>query len=169
MKYLSKIMSQGTISVLFGCHSFVHSLYVLLAWKRVYKNWPKLWEVGCIILHDIGHVGTQYLDNYEEKKRHWKLGARLAGRLFGRRGFDLVAGHTPYSKVRRSKMYLADKHSWLLAPKWWLWTNLFFEPGLAPPDEWKRIVRKHIDEDGNKPLHEHYLRRNKIEKGDYGK
>ena len=126
-------MKQGTISVLFGCHSIIHSAVVILTWKAIHKTWPNYWEFGCILLHDIGHWGKDYLDNYEEKKRHAELGAKVARVLFGEKGFDLVAGHNAYNGQSRSKLYEPDKASWLKAPYWWLMTNEFIEPKLVRP------------------------------------
>lgn len=126
-------MKQGTISVLFGCHSVLHSITVARAWRRLYGSWPKGWELACIFLHDIGHWGTNYLDNVEEKRQHAVLGARVAGALFGKKGYELVAGHNPYNGAPRSRLFEPDKFSWLLASKWWMWTNTIFEPKLIRP------------------------------------
>ena len=123
-------MKQGTISVLFGCHSLMHSLIVLIAWHKLYGRWPKWWQVVCILLHDIGHWGKDYLDNYEEKKRHGDLGAKIAGCLFGQKGYDLVAGHNPYNGQPRSKLHDPDKYSWVIAPLWWMMSNAVFESKL---------------------------------------
>lgn len=117
-------MTQGTRSYLFGCHQFlIHPLVVLIAWKKIYKRYPKPWEIVCIFLHDIGHIGKEYLTNYEEKRMHWKLGASIAFSLFGLKGLLLVGGHTSKSELKRSKLFWADKYSWLIAPRWWLKLN----------------------------------------------
>jgi len=123
-------MKQGTISVLFGCHSQVHSFIVFLAWKKWYGKWPKLWQLICIIIHDIGHWGKDYLDDYEQKKQHSVLGARIAKALFGQKGYDLVAGHNEYNGHTRSELYYPDKYSWVIAPVWWMMSNCIFEPKL---------------------------------------
>ena len=130
-------MKQGTVSVLVGAHSPVHSLVVLAAWCRLYRRLPALWELVCILVHDWGHWGTQYLDDYEAKKAHWILGARVAKRLFGRKGYDLVAGHCSYDGQSQSALYRPDKYSWVIAPIWWMWTNNVFEPKLVRPDRSK--------------------------------
>ncbi len=78
-------MKQGTVSVLIGCHSVIHSLIVLVAWVRLYGKFPVWWQIVCILLHDVGHWGKNYLDNYEEKKQHSILGAKIAGKLFGQK------------------------------------------------------------------------------------
>ena len=126
-------MKQGTVSVLFGAHSPVHSLIVLVAWTKLYHRFPAFWQFVCILIHDWGHWGTQYLDNYEEKKTHWILGAHIAKRLFGHKGYDLVVGHCSYNGQARSLLYKPDKYSWIIAPLWWVWTNTVFEPKLVRP------------------------------------
>ena len=123
-------MKQGTISVLIGCHSPMHSLMVLMAWRKLYGRWPAMWQIACIFLHDIGHWGKDYLDNYEEKKEHPFLGAKIARKLFGVRGYALIAGHTPYGGAEKSVLFEADKYSWVIAPTWWMMTNTIFEPKL---------------------------------------
>ena len=91
-------MTEGTKSYLFGCHQFfIHPLIVVIAWIKLYKKFPKFWELVCIFLHDIGHIGKNYLTNYEEKRQHWILGARIAKRLFGWKGYHLICGHTTQS------------------------------------------------------------------------
>ncbi len=123
-------MKQGTASVLVGCHSPVHSIVVVVAWRKLYGSWPSWWEMVCIFLHDIGHWGVNYLDDYEAKKQHGLLGARLARRLFGQRGYALIAGHNEYNGAPRSKLHDPDKYSWVIAPLWWLLSNEMFEPKL---------------------------------------
>jgi hypothetical protein len=117
-------MTEGTRSYLFGCHHFlIHPLVVIIAWKKLYKYYPKPWEIGCIFLHDIGHIGKNYLTYYSEKKKHWELGARIARRLFGVEGGLLVASHSAAAGIGRGRMYWPDKYSWLIAPRWWLILN----------------------------------------------
>jgi len=123
-------MKQGTISVMFGCHSFIHSIMVLISWRKLYGEFPKPWQIICIFLHDIGHWGKNYLDNYEEKKHHALLGAEVSKRLFGQKGYDLVVGHNPYNGDPRSDLFNPDKYSWIIAPLWWMITNTWFEPKL---------------------------------------
>ena len=123
-------MKQGTWSVLAGCHSPVHSTLVLIAWYRLYYNWPQPWQIVCIYLHDIGHWGKDYLDNYEDKKLHGQLGANIAKRLFGQKGYNLIAGHNSYMGVERSILYEPDKLSWTFAPILWMVSNTIFEPKL---------------------------------------
>lgn len=123
-------MKQGTASVLFGCHSIVHSIVVIVAWRKWYGRFPKPWQIACILIHDIGHWGKQYLDNYEEKKKHSLLGAAVAWQIFGDKGYDLIAGHNEYNGHARSELYRPDKYSWVIAPLWWMMTNAWFERKL---------------------------------------
>jgi len=84
----------------------------------------------CILLHDVGHLGKQYLDDLEQKKEHWRLGARIAGRLFGVKGYDLTAGHCHYSGEPESRLYKPDKYCWMYEQYWWARWNAFVEPKL---------------------------------------
>jgi hypothetical protein len=124
-------LTQGTVSIIFGCHSPIHSIQVIRAWIKIYGRLPSFKEIICIFLHDVGHIGLNYLDNYEEKKTHWKLGAKIARFLFGDWGYSFIGGHCSNSGLKVSKLYYADKLSWLIAPSWWLATNRIFEPKLG--------------------------------------
>ena len=124
-------LKEGTISILLGCHSIVHSFLVLVSWVKLYGKFPKPWQIVCIFLHDIGHLGLDYLSNFEEKKEHWRFGAEISRTLFGKKGYSFVAGHCDYSNENRSALYKADKYSWYIAPKWWMYCNAYFEPLLA--------------------------------------
>ena len=162
----NKEMSQGTISVLFGCHSVIHSVLVLIAWIKIYKNIPKFWEIVCIFIHDIGHFGLNYLDDFEQKKIHWKLGAKIGKKLFGQKGFYFLAGHCSYSGYEKSKLYKADKYSWYIAPTIWLISNNIFEPklydgfsNLKSVREFQKQVKRSIEENKYISTHEFYLNR----------
>lgn len=161
-------MKQGTVSVLIGCHSPIHAVVVVVAWIKLYKKPPRFWQFICIILHDIGHIGLDYLDDFEQKKRHWILGAKIATRLFGQKGFDFVAGHCSHTGYPLSKLYKADKYSWYIAPTWWLWLNSFVEPrlnnGSSTLDAIKSFreqVKKSIESGEYKSTHSMYLERSK--------
>jgi len=159
-------MKQGTTSVLLGCHSLFHSAVVVVAWKKWHKQWPRLWEFICILVHDLGHWGKQYLDNYEEKKEHSLLGAQIARKLFGEKGYLLVAGHNEYMGLPRSTLYYPDKYSWVIAPLWWMVTNTIFEPKLKRRGYtrrqsalmFKEAVTKNMETDFLEKGHEIYLR-----------
>ena len=159
-------MKQGTVSYLFGCHSIVHSFYVWKAWRHLYKKSPAAWETVCILIHDSGHIGKQYLDDYEQKKLHWELGARIAKRLFGQRGYDLTAGHCEYSGLERSRLYFADKYAWKYEPYWWAWWNAVVEPklkmGYTLREAYTRFhaaVEKSIESGEFRSTHQLYLER----------
>jgi len=168
-------MKQGTVSVLFGCHSLVHSIIVILAWKRLYRRLPKLWQIVCIFLHDIGHWGLDYLDDFEQKKDHWRLGASVAGRLFGDKGWRMCAGHCSHSGVSLSPLYKADKYSWYIAPMWWLWLNNIVEPKLAincdsnmdAIRKFREMVKESIESGEFTSTHEMYLKRKGENNGHY--
>src|ERR1035437_39991 len=123
-------MRQGTVSVVFGCHSPIHSMLVTLSWRKIYGGWPRPWELACIFLHDIGHWGKDYLDDPEQKARHWELGARKARWMFGEQGNFMVEWHCVREPERRSLLYYPDKYSWFIAPYWWFYLNKILEPKL---------------------------------------
>lgn len=135
-------MKQGTASVLFGCHSQIHSLMVVIAWIKIYHKPPCFWELICIILHDIGHWGKNYMDDPAEKKKHPLLGAKIAGKLFGKKGYDLVIGHNNYFSNTRSKLYYPDKYSWIIAPSIWMLSNQIPEPKLIRKGRgrWESVI-----------------------------
>lgn len=159
-------MKQGTISVLFGCHSIFHSFLVLIAWWKLYGKRPKTWQVVCVFLHDVGHIGLDYLDDFEGKKRHWELGAKLGKWLFGKKAFDFLAGHCRYSGQPQSDLYRPDKYSWHIAPRWWLFLNTIFEPKLSvgygrweAVRKFKEQVRESVESGEYKSTHSMYLER----------
>jgi len=141
-------MKEGTKSLLFGCHQFfLHPLWVLFAWRLEYKEWPKFWEIVCIFLHDVGLWGLDYLTDPYQKKAHWELGTWYGWKLFGMKGLSLIAGHTPYSDWPKSRLWKADKRSWLVAPIWWLNLNFHienFQTEAARPRIWKKLVAEEL-------------------------
>ena len=153
------------MSVLFGCHSPIHSLVVLVAWVKLHHRLPQFWELICILIHDWGHWNIQYLDDYEAKKNHWQLGARIGKRLFGQKAYDLIEGHCAYNGQAQSALYRPDKYSWIIAPLWWMWTNTIFEPKLIRPGrsriqsarDFKEAMRKNWDDGLVKQGHDIYL------------
>jgi hypothetical protein len=159
-------MKQGTVSIIFGCHSIIHSLYVLKAWIELYHKLPCFWELSCIFIHDIGHYNTNYLDNIIEKKNHWRLGAEMGKKLFGQKGFDLCAGHCEYSGYPQSKLYKPDKIS-QIHPFWWSFIYQTFESKLTKGyktkrlswESWQKQVKKSIESGEYRDSHDMYLER----------
>ncbi len=153
-------MTEGTRSYLYGCHQFfMHPLMVTLAWKRLYGRMPRPWQLGCILLHDIGHIGRDYLTYYSEKRKHWILGARIAKKLFGEKGYALVASHTGQSGFPRSELYYSDKYSWILSPIWWLRLNDKVEKfgKHRSLHVWRNLMIENFKNDCPKGSHEIYL------------
>lgn len=156
-------MKEGTKSYLIGVHQFfLHPLWVLLAWRLEYGAWPKVWEIICIFLHDVGIIGKDYLSNDESKKTHWVRGAMIAERFFGWKGVTLIAGHTKDSKLPESKLRRPDKRSWLVCPIWFEWWNYWVEwhgTGLkaTKPPVWRRLVADNLKKESMLDSHELYL------------
>lgn len=155
---------EGTVSILFGCHSIVHCFVVLISWIILYKKIPKFWQIICILIHDVGHIGLDYLTDIEDKKKHWILGANIAKKLFGQKGYNFTAGHCSYSKLPPSLLYKADKYSWYIAPRLWLYFNCIVEPKLKcgfnikkAVDLFTKNVRKSITSGEYTSTHEFYL------------
>ena len=162
-------MNEGTKSYLFGCHQFFfHPLWVLFAWRLEYKSWPKLWQIICILLHDVGIIGRQYIAVDESKLGHWMLGANIAQRLFLRldmpkiawKSWVLIAGHCPNeSSLPKSKLFISDKRAYLIEPMWMKWLNYYLEDfRISNPIDWTERVRANLK--CREPLgsHELYLR-----------
>lgn len=159
-------MKQGTISIFFGCHSPIHSIFVLISWIKLYKSFPKFWQLVCIFLHDVGHFGKNYLDNVDEKRDHWRGGAMIAERLFNTKGFLFIAGHCGNSGYGKSKLYKADKYSWYIAPVIVLLSNQIFEPklkmgytALGAVRAFKARVKESIESGEYRSTHDFYLER----------
>jgi hypothetical protein len=159
-------MKQGTISVLFGCHSPIHSIVVYAAWCKLYHRPPNYWQTVCILIHDIGHWGKNYLDDYELKKQHGILGSKIALTLFGQKGYALIAGHNPAeSGEPKSLLYEPDKYSWVIAPIWWMVTNTWFEPKLQRNSNtrlesarmFKQAMKENMATGFKTPAHQIYL------------
>lgn len=167
------MMSQGTISIIAGCHSPFHSVLVLLSWRKLYGAWPKPWQIVCIFLHDVGHIGLDYLDDFEQKKKHWELGARIGERLFGPKAFDFLAGHCSHSGHPLSELYKPDKYSWHIAPRWWLYLNCIFEPKISMGyGKWEAVarfkaqVKQSVESGEYKSTHSMYMERCRGGEGD---
>lgn len=107
-------MNTGTKSLIFGIHQvFIHPVVVYKAWKRLYGR-PTWKEIICIIVHDWGYAGKPNLDG-KEGTLHPELGANLAGRLLGKKYYDLCICHSRhYARIlgkEPSKLCWADKYS----------------------------------------------------------
>jgi len=102
-----------------GMHNpLFHGFFVTLAWKKIYKRYPSLKEVICILLHDIGYIKQNFIDS--DKDRHPELGALICKYLFGIKYYNLCITHSrDYAKKLKlplSKLGYADKYSVLLIP-----------------------------------------------------
>ncbi len=180
-------MTEGTKSYIIGCHQFLlHPIWCLLAWRLEYKEFPKWWELICILLHDIGICGRQYLSDDAAKKGHWERGTRLAGRVVSmmkkepiywignegedpwkvplwKRAIEMCSGHCPEeSRYPESKLSRADKRSRLVAPMWWTWWEYWVEfSGVRKPGhvrQWRRAVAENLKRERPLGNHELYMR-----------
>ena len=156
-------MKQGTISILIGVHSPIHSILVLIAWIKLYKKFPRFWELCCIFLHDIGHVGKDYLTSIEEKRSHPILGARIAKVIFGQKGYDLIIDH---DTNKENRLYKPDKCSWYIAPTMLLYWSTIVEPKLKKGEtlresvkNFRNQVKQSIETGQWTGNHQFYLRR----------
>jgi hypothetical protein len=160
------MLKQGTVSIICGVHSPIHSTLVLISWRILNQRCPRFWELVCIYLHDVGHLGKNYLDSPEEKSKHWELGAQIAGKLFGEKGFLMCAGHCAESGYPVSLLMKPDKYSWYIAPRFWLFTNTVVEPKVAMGySKWESVkrfkasVKNSIESGEYKSSHAMYLER----------
>ena len=158
-----KFCKEGTISVIIGVHSPIHSIMVTIAWVKLYKKLPKFWELCCIFLHDIGHIGLDYLTYKDQKDLHTLLGAKIAGKLFGRKGYELLIDH---DKNKNNYLYKPDKYSWYISPKWVSYVNAIVEPKIKAGmgiresiSKWRSQVAKSIENGEYKNSHDMFLER----------
>lgn len=137
-------MTEGTKSVLFGCHSLIHSFMVLKSWVFLYKNFPTFWQIMCIFIHDIGYIGTNYLTE-RSNNNHAELGAKIGKIFFGEKAWLFLIGHSRSAskkyKIPLSKLEAPDDYSWIIAPKWFLKWNMIAEPGLHG-EKWREAVKE---------------------------
>lgn len=161
-------MREGTVSVLVGCHSPIHSILVVRSWIKLYGRWPRPWELGCIFLHDVGHWGLDYLSNPNLKYRHWIKGARIARKLYGNKGYDLIAGHCPEeSGFPMSGLCKPDKYSHMISPTWFEYWNTIVEPKLLigcksrmdAVRRFKAATKKNVMSGDYRSTHQLYLER----------
>ena len=158
-------MKEGTKSYLLGCHQFLlHPFWTLIAWRSIYGSWPKMWEIVCIFLHDVGIIGRQYLSNDNAKVMHWYLGALIAEGYFGKKGYDFVAGHYPSgSNLPKSKLWLADKRSCLVSPMFFGWIDYWMEfrhtkNKSSKPPIWRKLVAENLRTERPIDGHELYIK-----------
>ena len=74
-------MKEGTKSDLFEEHNIVHSILIIIAWKKLYHKFPLFWQIICILLHDIGYYNRNFLSE-ENIDNHEIMGAKIAKKLF---------------------------------------------------------------------------------------
>jgi len=157
-------MKEGTVSYLFGCHQFIfHPFFVLVAWIKEYHKFPRLWELICIFLHDIGIIGLQVYTNPKQKENHWQLGAKIAQKLFGLKGFYMIAGHTLKSGYSKSKLFKADKLSWAICPFWFLRLNKLIEPQILDPKDFQQFAKINSNAVNPKDNHDFWIERRENE------
>ena len=76
---------------------------------------------------------------------HAELGAKLAGKVFGKKASDFILGHSRSSAEKfglpLSQLEAPDDYSWILAPTWWLKAVVVVEPQLHA-EAWREAVKK---------------------------
>jgi hypothetical protein len=118
-------MKVGTKSVLFGVHQFIlHPLFVVWAWRILYKEWPDIVEWAAIITHDLGYWGCPNMDGLEGESHPSKVATwwmEWAGD-FGEEVGREVVGHSRFHAAQwglpLSKLFKPDKLSTALYPRW---------------------------------------------------
>jgi len=111
---------RGTQSLLWGVHHvFLHPLFVLIAWTRLY-GFPKDPRVHlAILVHDLGYWGKQDVDGVQGE-RHPYAGARFMG-LFGPQWADFTRLHSRKQAEGEgrtpSRLCAADKLAFVLEPR----------------------------------------------------
>ena len=115
-------MRVGTKSILFGAHQFaLHPLFLARAWWKLYgfPFDPRLW--AAFVVHDLGYFGKPNMDG-PEGEHHVEFGARLMGRLFGRKWHDFCLYHSRFYAKKDgrqfSRLCVADKLAIVLTPAW---------------------------------------------------
>jgi hypothetical protein len=139
-------MKVGTKSLLFGVHQFVwHPITVFMAWKKLY-GWPNLKITVCIIIHDWGYWGCLNMDG-AEGENHPELGAKIAGKLFGKDYYDLCLCHSRhYAKsagYEPSRLCYADKLSIGYEPWWFYLPRAYMSGELF---EYRRVAASYFPE-----------------------
>ena len=117
-------MTRGTRSLLWGVHQFaLHPFFIWLSWVWLYRSVPTWRETVCIVIHDWGYWGKQFMDD-EVGQRHPEWAAAVAGKLFGPAYRDLCLYHSRFYSCRAgvnpSKLCWADKFCICIEP-WWFY------------------------------------------------
>lgn len=128
-------MRIGTKSLLYGSHQFIlHPLYLAVAWRRLYRRWPRGWRLWvAIVAHDWGYWGAPEMDG-PVGRLHPHGGAQLVARLATlgrkpryrqfhyRRWYEFAACHSrTYASLLNlpaSPLMRADKLATALYPNW---------------------------------------------------
>ena len=132
-------MRAGTKNLLFGEHQIIiHSLFVALAWWRLF-GFPKdlrIWV--CFFIHDLGYWGKDDIDG-KDGKAHPELGASIVHWLFDKKGesawwavyppkwYEFCLYHSRHCAKKAeqpvSALALADKYAFVITP-WWVFLPL---------------------------------------------
>lgn len=127
-------MTRGTKSVLFGVHAFwFHPITVWLAWLKLYRRLPNLWECVAILCHDLGYWGCKQMDGPDGKQHPYagaRFGKNLARALYATESEaayveELILGHSrsfcndECKKI--SELCGPDKLSLRYDPAWFYW------------------------------------------------
>lgn len=115
-------MKVGTKSLLFGVHQFaLHPLFVALAWREIYGQFPldpRVWLA--ILVHDWGYWGCPEMDG-EQGKQHPEAGARIMS-VFGAEWRDFCRYHSRslarLNGAEPSLLCAPDKLAILFYPRW---------------------------------------------------
>lgn len=125
-------MKIGTKSLLFGVHQFVlHPVFVVWAWRILYRGWPNLHQWCAIVTHDWGYWGISNMDGYEGEQHPEIITSwwRRVFRCWWNSNLDFsvnvskeILGHSRFyagvNGLPLSKLFRADKLSVILYPTW---------------------------------------------------
>ena len=159
-------MRIGTKILLFGTHNFLlHPLLVLVATRIIWGCWPGWRGVVCIMIHDWGYWGSSHIDGEPQSDGHPRLGAEIAGCLFGLKYRKVVMYHSrtlaKLDKEQTSWLCWPDKAFWLLMPNWLIsllcklsgelqeYEQTPYHCGFGfDPERWKRQVDSWLKAEG---------------------
>jgi hypothetical protein len=114
-------MKTALRSYLVGMHNpIIHTATVLVSWIYIYRSFPSVKELVCILFHDLGYLKQTSIDGADD--RHPEFGAYLCGSWFGKKYYVFCISHSRvYAKklkLQLSKLGFADKYSILVYPDW---------------------------------------------------